>query len=192
MKSAFYIVVLGFFFVGCRTQPPVATTEPPKSNLPPGEVEVIVPCSGPEYFTNGEVFRANSVGESIDISVAKRRALSNARADLAAAIQFTVKEVTDSYVLSREGNNREALSERYEGLSRQVVSQELRGMREICIRYTQTESGRYKAYVAIELSAQNLVTEYFDRLAEIQEFESDADFEKFKKLFEEKMTATKN
>ena len=192
MKSITYLLA-GMLILGCKSNVPMASTEtqPQTPGLPPGEVEVIIPCSGLNYFTTTEVFRANSMGESIDVNVAQRRAMSNARAELAASIESTVKEVTDSYTISREANNKEALGQRYESLSRTVVNQELRGIKVICIKYTQTESGRYKAYVAIELSAQHLVDAYYEKLAEIYEFTTDEDFENFKKTFEDKMMAIK-
>ncbi|MEQ8423549.1 MAG: LPP20 family lipoprotein [Cyclobacteriaceae bacterium] len=168
----------------CKTTKTSSTTTP---SLPEGEVEIIVPCSGPEFFTDGEVFRANSIGESIDLTVSKRKAMTDARSQLAASIQTTVKAVTDSYVNSTESNNEEQLEERFESLNREVVSQELRGIRKICERYFRTREGKYKTYVAIELSAQDLVTAYHDRLSKIQGLQIDYDYEKFKKTFEEEM-----
>jgi len=155
--------------------------------LPPGEVEIIVPCSGPEYFTNGEVFRANAMGESIDMSVSKRKAMTEARAQLAASIQITVKAVTDNYVLANESNNNEVLSERFESMNREVVSQELKGIRKICERFFQTPEGKYKTYVALELSAQDLVDAYHQRLSNMKELTVDYDYEKFKQTFEAEM-----
>ncbi|MGE0771886.1 MAG: hypothetical protein AB7K37_09270 [Cyclobacteriaceae bacterium] len=172
--------------VGCKSTQKVAD-DGPRTYVPPKEVEIIVPCSGPEYFTNSEVFRANSVGESIDLSVSKRKAMSNARSELAAAIESTVKTVTDSYVNARESNNTEDLGERFESLNRQVVSQRLTGIRKICERYYFTEEGKYKTYVAIELSAQALVEAYHQRIAKDEKLSVDVDFEKFKQTFELEM-----
>ena len=171
--------------VSCRTSKPSVST--PEPSLPLGEVEIIVPCSGPEYFTNGEVFRANAVGESIDMSVSKRKAMTEARAQLAASIQTTVKAVTDNYVLANEGNNDEDLVERFESMNREVVSQELKGIRKICERFFQTPEGKYKTYVALELSAQDLVDAYHQRLSTMKELTMDYDYEKFKQTFEAEM-----
>ncbi len=181
----FIVILLLAMVASCRsTQTPPTTQQP---SLPEGEVEIIVPCSGPEFFTDGEVFRANSIGESIDLSVSKRRAMTNARAQLAASIQTTVKSVTDNYVRSSEINNEENLEERFESLNREVVNQELRGIRKICERYFHTPEGKYKTYVAIELSAQELVSAYHSRLQNIKEIAIDYDYEKFKQAFEEEM-----
>lgn len=180
----FVMVLLLAMISSCRnTRTPATISQKP--SLPEGEVEIVVPCSGPEFFTDGEVFRANSIGESIDLSVSKRRAMTNARAQLAASIQTTVKSVTDNYVRSSENNNDENLEERFESLNREVVNQELRGIRKICERYFHTPEGKYKTYVAIELSAQELVSAYHSRLQNIKGI--DFDYEKFKQTFEEEM-----
>lgn len=189
MKAPRYIVILILFAASCRSTK--TTTTPPPAALPEGEVEIIVPCSGPEFFTDSEVFRANSVGESIDLSVSKRKAMTNARSQLAASIQTTVKAVTDNYVNSSESNNTEQVEERFESMNREVVSQELRGIRKICERYYRTPDGKYKTYVAIELSAGQLVDAYHQRLSSIQGLKIDYDYEKFKKTFEQEMLRNK-
>ena len=101
--STLVIVLLGgIFMIGCKG----------KEKIPKGETEVVVPCSGPDFFTSNKFFRANSIGESQDQVTSKKKALTNARNELAQAIQTTVKTVTDNYVNSREMNNREEVEER--------------------------------------------------------------------------------
>ncbi|HQZ42524.1 MAG TPA: hypothetical protein PK735_06520, partial [Flavobacteriales bacterium] len=66
----------------CKSKKKAAEAAAP----PGGETEVKVMCSGPEYFTNNEVFRANAIGESMDQATAKKKALANARAQMASDI----------------------------------------------------------------------------------------------------------
>lgn len=180
-----YILILGEL-ISCRSSssPQVTSTTP---SLPAGEVEIIVPCAGAEYTTSTEALRASSIGESIDQSVAKRKALSNARMQLAAAIETTIKGVADSYVLSDENNQNEMLKERYESFSREVVQQELRGVRMICEKFTRTSDGKYKAYVTLELSVQSLANTYFKNLTQIQQTSSNPKYEDFQKVFIKEM-----
>ena len=85
--STLMLVALGgVFMVACKS----------KEKAPKGETEVNVPCSGSDYFTSNKFFRANSIGESQDQVTSKKKALANARAELAASIQTTVKAVTDN------------------------------------------------------------------------------------------------
>lgn len=159
----------------------------PKEKIPTGEKEVVVPCSGPDYFTNNKVFRANSIGESMDQVTSKKKALTNARNELAQSIQTTVKTVTDNYTNSREMNRKEELEQRFEQLNREVVDQTLHGVRTICEKLVQTKEGNYKTYVAIELSADDLVKQYNERMSKDDRLKIDYDYEKFKKTFDDEM-----
>ena len=114
------------------------------------ETEVSIPCSGPDFFTNKNYFRANSMGESIDQVVSKKKALSNARADLAASIKVMVEAVVDNYVKSSEMNNQEQVEERFEGLNREIINEELVGIKTICEKLTRTSEGKFKTYIAID------------------------------------------
>ena len=160
--------------------------------MPSGEKEVVVPCSGPDYFTNNKVFRANSIGESMDQVTSKKKALTNARNELAQAINTTVKTVTDNYTNSRTMNQKEELEQKFEQLNREVVEQSLQGVRTICEKLVQTKEGTYKTYVALELSADDLVKQYNARMSADDRLKIDYDYEKFKDTFNAEMEKKKN
>ena len=172
------VALAAAFIIGCKSK----EKSPPK-----GEVEVMVPCSGPDFFTTNKFFRANSIGESQDQVTSKKKALTNARNELAQAIQTTVKTVTDNYVNSREMNNREEVEERFESLNREVVDQTISGIRTLCEKLMKTQQGTYKTYVAIELSADELVAKYNERISNDERLKIDYDYEKFKETFEQEM-----
>ena len=155
--------------------------------IPVTEVEVVIPCSGPDFFTNKKYFRANSIGESLDQVVSKKKALSNARADLAAFVKIMLESVVDNYVKSSELNNLEQVEERFEGLNREVIKQELVGIKTICEKLTKTTEGKFKTYIAIELSAQKLVDKFHERIMKDDLLMIDYDYEKFKDTFEKEM-----
>ncbi len=180
--SSVVAIVAAVMVVGCKSKPPI----------PEGEKEVVVPCSGPDYFTNAKVFRANSIGESMDQVTSKKKALTNARNELAQSIQTTVKTVTDNYTNSREMNRREELEQRFEQLNREVVDQTLQGVRTICEKLVQTKEGNYKTYIAIELSADDLVKQYNERLTKDERLKIDYDYEKFKQTFDAEMAKKAN
>ncbi len=163
-----------------------AVVEPPK-----GEVEMILPCA--EFKSDGKYFRAYSFGESSDANVAKQKALSNARSELAAQISTTMKIVGDNYVKSSEFNNVEEVLERFEQNSRTVVNERINGAVAVCDKLTQvTSSGRYKYYVALELSGEDMVDRYYKTLTNDQTLKVDYNYEKFKKTFEEEMAKMEN
>lgn len=174
---SFMILLAATLIVGCKG----------KEKIPAGEKEVLVPCSGSDYFTNAKFFRSNSIGESQDQVTSKKKALTNARNELAQAINTTVKTVTDNYVNSREMNNKEEIEERFESLNREVVDQTLSGVRTICEKLVKTQQNTYKTYVALELSADELVSKYNERLSKDERLKIDYDYEKFKETFEKEM-----
>lgn len=155
---------------------------------PEGETVINEYCSGPEYFSNDEFFRANGLGESMDQATAKKKALSNARADLASAISTTIKGTIDNYVNSREMNNKEQVEERFEGLTREVINQDLNGTKTICQKAVKVNAnGNYKYYVAIELSGADLLSKLNNRIANDDQLKIDYDYEKFKETFDKEM-----
>lgn len=182
------LVYCAIVFGGCKSGKKTVESLP----MPAGEVEIIVPCAGTKYFTSETAFRANSIGESSDQVLSKKKALTNARAELASGIETMVKTVTDNYVNSREFNNKEEVEERFESLNREVVNRELSGSKVICEKVTRTAEGRYKTYIAVELSAENLVSTYNERLSNDQRLKIDYDYEKFKQAFEEEMSRVNN
>ena len=89
MKRIYYVLSLAALIaVGCGGQ---------KQLLKEAETEVNIPCSGPEYQSSKEYFRANAYALSTDMMMAKKKALAEARAELATAMNATVKRVTDNY-----------------------------------------------------------------------------------------------
>ena len=156
-----------------------------------GEVLFSTPCSGPEFYKSKDYFRASNFGESSDHVIAKKKALSNARASLASSINTTIKTVVDNYLKASEFNNIEETEERYEALSREVVKQTLSGINTICEQSARTNEGKYKFYVAIELSAQDLVDKFNETLTKNETLKIDYDYEKFKMTFEEEMSKQK-
>ncbi|MBS1939202.1 MAG: LPP20 family lipoprotein [Bacteroidetes bacterium] len=182
---AFMAVMLLGGMSACKSKKKAAEAA---AKPPSGETEVKVLCSGPEFFTDEKNFRANNLGESMDQATAKKKALSNARADMASAINTQVKAVIDNYVNSREMNNKEEVAERYESLAREVVDQKLTGTRTICEKMMKVDAtGNYKCYVAIELSAQDLLAAYNERLSKDDKLKIDYDYEKFKETFDKEM-----
>ena len=172
-------VVLFPVMQGCKSSKETAK--------PSGETLIEQYCAGPEYFTDNETFRASSVGESMDQATSKKKALSNAKAELAGYIQTILKATLDNYVVSRELNNVEEVEEKYEGLSREVINQTLSGIRTICEKVTKTENGNYKTYMAIELAGDQIMEVMNQRMSKDDKLKIDYDYEKFKETFNEEM-----
>lgn len=152
-----------------------------------GETLIETYCSGPEFQSDNEYFRANQLGESMDQATAKKKAMSNTRGELAAAIQTTVKAVIDNYLNSRELNKVEDLEQKYESLTREVIDQKLTGVKTICEKTTKTSEGNYKTYIALELAGDELMNAMNARLSQDDKLKIDYDYEQFKKTFDAEM-----
>ncbi len=158
-----------------------------KSDLPRGEERVTILCGGPEYRSDSEYFRANSSADSPNMANSKRMALSNARAELAGQMEVSVKAVIDNYVQDITIGDMQEFQQRYEGLSREVINQKLTGTRIICEETTRTPEGRYRTYVAIELSGNEIFEAMDERISRDDRLRLDYDYDRFKNTFNEEM-----
>lgn len=184
IKLFLFVAVIPAFIISCGGSKEVTKKK--------GETLIENYCSGPEYFSDGEYFRANNIGESVDQSMAKRKAMSNARADMAGQIEVVVSGTIDNYFESHEVNNTEEAKERYEGITREVFRQKLNGVRTICEKFTRTDQGKYKCYVAIELAGDEIMNAMNQRLSQDAKTRLDYDYEKFKETYQKEMEEMKN
>lgn len=159
---------------------------------PSDEVEIVMHCSGPEYQSDATALRFSAIGTSMDQMTSKKKALTEARAGLAAQIETMVKGVIDNYVKSTEHQNREDLEKRFEGLTREVINQKLAGTRTICEKMTKTKEGNFKTYTCVELGGPEILSSLNNRLSKDEMLKVDYDYEKFKKTFEDEMSKAGN
>jgi hypothetical protein len=177
-------VIFGSTFTSCKSSKEVTDVK--------NETLIEVYCSGPDYRSDKSNFRANATGESTDMEIARKKASSNSKAALASQIQTTIKGVTDNYVNSREFNNVEEVEERFEVLNREVVNQQLNNVITICEKITQTKSGTYKCYMAIEMAVDALEEALNNKLSRDQRLKIDYDYEKYKETFDKEMEKLEN
>lgn len=182
------VAVVTLFATACGKKKKKAA-ETPK---PTGEVLINEYCTGDQYMSTKDAFRATATGESMDRETAKKKARSNANAELAKTINTTMKIVGDNYVNSTEFNNKEEVTETFQEMARTVVDQELRGAVEICEKLTQREDKTYVSYVAIELSGQKIADAYSAGLSQNEKIKADYNYEKFKETFEKEMEKMAN
>lgn len=154
------------------------------------EVDFDVPCTGPEFRTNAEYFRASGDGLSMNMDIAKKMAYTNARAELATAMQAKVKRVTDNYSSSHTFNGNEEAKQRFQDLPRIVVNQVLTGTRVICEKMRKNKEGKFHCYVAMELAGDEIVNSMKDRISKDDKLRIDFEYEKFKKELKEEMAKT--
>ncbi|MDA0303779.1 MAG: hypothetical protein O3B45_05430 [Bacteroidetes bacterium] len=161
------------------------TTSTPDSR---GEVRVIEYCSGPEFLTNGEFFRASAAGSSPQREIAKKIARQNAEATLARAVEATIEIVAENQATQLGFNTTEEATSKFNELSRTIVNKQLTGAVTICQELTMTEGNKYIAYLAVELSGQNIADAYVDGLKQEERIRAEYNYDEFKETFEEVMS----
>lgn len=182
MKKIYYVFGLSMLLIcGCGGQKQLIQQKPQE------DVEVIVPCSGPEYMTSGDYFRANAMGLSNSLEIASQKAMTAVRAKLAASIETMVKTVTDNYSSSYEMGQQEEAKSRFQSLTREVVKQKLSGVRVVCQKTMKDPAGQYKYYVAVELAGEEIAKAMSNRVSNDDKLRIDFEYDKFKKVFDEEM-----
>ena len=158
-----------------------------KQVVPKGEEIVDLPCNGPEFFTKKGIIRATASGESSDQMLAKKKAQANSREQLAATLNVTIKSVVDNYYSSKAIDNVEQAKTRFEGLTRQVVDQQLSGVATICEKLTKTKQNTFKCYIAQELNGEELLQGIQKKISGDEKLRLDFEYEKFKNEFNKEM-----
>lgn len=158
-----------------------------KSTGVSGDVELNLPCQGLEYNTNKDFFRANMPALSTDMGTAKSKALIAARAEVATSVNALVERVTDNYNSSYQSGEQEEAKIRTTDMIRSVVKENLRDSRIICEKIMKTKDGKYRCYVAVEVSKNDILNEINSQLRNDEKLRMDFEYEKFKKIFEEEM-----
>ena len=180
------LLTLSFMLSSCGSSRKMA------NKTPAGETLVHVYCSGPQYQSDAQAFRANAVGESMDQAISQKISLNNARTQLAAEIKDVVQSSLDNYAKQQVHNTDAELEKNFQSLGREIVNQTLVGTRTICEKVTKTAKGNYKTYVAIELASDKILNSLNNRLSQDTKLKIDYDYEKYKKEFEKEIQNQKN
>lgn len=156
---------------------------------------LIVPCSiseSKDFGPSDKAFRASAMGQSMDQMTSKRKAMTEARAQLAGNIETTIKSVVDNYIKDVNMNEKENLEKKYEGITREVINQQLNDVKVICEKQAITRnSNNITTYIALEMDKDAVVKALASRVSRDEELKVDYDYEKFKKTFDEEMSKMK-
>jgi hypothetical protein len=129
-----------------------------------GLTEVKTPFSGNKYESNARWFRAVASGESMNLETSKDKALLQAKQRLASDIQTQIKNVSENYKNERQvGENLGDFNERFQSLTREVMSQILVEVQTIDSKVYQAKNKNYITYVALEARKKTV----YKRLKEI-------------------------
>jgi len=137
-------------------------------------------------------FRASQTGLSPDLATSKKIALQNAKTELASNVQTTIKAVTDNYTNQRTFSDRQEFENKFEELSRQVTNQQLTNVKVIGEKSFIEKDGRYRYYVAIEMSKDDLTNQLYQGISANEKLQLDFDKHLFEKVLDEEMEKFEN
>lgn len=183
MRSGMIIGVATLAFSACKSKKNAATPIDKST----GAVEIAVPFSTKDYFSDKEYFRAKSSGNSPDLQAAKKIALQNAKSEMAGLVQTTVKKVTDQYTNQRTISNTTEFNNKFEELAREVTNQELLDVKVIGEKLFQEPNKSYTYWVAIEANKQTVLNGIEKGISKNQKLSQDYDKKKFEEIFNAEM-----
>jgi hypothetical protein len=178
------LLILTIHLTSCKSKQQLTASSP-------DEIEISIPCSGGDYRSDNEYIRASSMGESQDITIAKKKAKNNTLQELASKVKTTVQSVVDNYQNSTGTQDGENISKRFEALTREVVDIELSNYKTVCEKLTKTKDGKYRSYLAYEIEVEALLKPLSEKISQDEVLKIDYNYEKFKKNFEDAINKNK-
>jgi hypothetical protein len=176
-------LMAGIMITSCKSSKP---------SVQKGSVEVSIPLSGKEYWSNKDYFRASQSGKSPNLPTAKKIALQNAKTELAGNIQTVIKAVTENYTNQRTVSDVQEFENKFEENARAVVNQSLDGIIVIGEKTFKEVDGSYTYYIAVEVDKETLVNKVTDRISKDAKLRLDFDKHQFQKVFDEEMAKFEN
>ncbi len=152
---------------------------------------VSIPCSGSDFATDEDFFRANESGESPRMSMAKRQAILNAKATLAGNIESQIKTVSQQYTNQRSFESEQSkveFEEQFEEITRNVVDQQLNDVKIICEKVLKgKDDGNYQYFVAVEMPKEALRNQIDNKISKQERLQLEYDKQKFMEIYDEEM-----
>jgi hypothetical protein len=149
-----------------------------------GETKVSIPCD--DKRTDKEFFRGLGIGQSKDLNTARDKARMAANAELAGSITTIIKQVQERYV-NDAGQKPSDYSELFEGLTKQVVNQQINNVSVACNQTTTTPDGMYKVYMAVEANKEEVYKALEKGFEAEKKLETLFNREKFRQNFDAEM-----
>ncbi|PZX20784.1 hypothetical protein LX69_00209 [Breznakibacter xylanolyticus] len=173
-------MLVSLAFVGCKSKKTVSA----KSEI--GKVLDDVPCESAGR-SDKKFFRASSLATSSDLQLAKEKALLLAKQRLVTLINSNTKSVTDRYVNEREFGEASEFEQKFENLTREVADETLSNIVVTCEKASVLDDKKYRAFVAIEVSREDVLNGIERRVTRDQKLQVDYDKKKFEEIFDQEM-----
>lgn len=150
------------------------------------------PFRGSAYESSRRYFRAVGKGQSADERVAKRKSDMDARTQLAAMVDVTIREVADDYLRESAIVDRSEVMTQFQSLARQVMDTRLADVRKLDEKtYYNSEKQQYTVFTAYEIHKDSMFDMLEDQI-ELEAERSEAVVEAMKDILEEARKQTED
>jgi len=167
-------------FSACKSKKKVTA----KSEV--GKIIEDLPCED-QGKSDKKFFRASSMSTSADLQLAKEKALLLAKQRLVTLINSNTKSVTDRYVNEREFGENSEFEQKFENLTREVADETLTNIVVTCEKASVLDDKKYRAFVAIEVSKEDVMNGIDSKITKNQKLQVDYDKKKFQEIFDQEM-----
>lgn len=175
-----FTLVLIAGMVSCKSKEKVST------NSEVGTILENMPCED-KGRSDKNFYRASAMATSSDLSLAKEKALLNAKQRLVTLINSNTKSVTDRYVNEREFGDASEFEQKFENLTREVADETISNIVVACEKASVLDNGKYRGFVAIEVSKEEILNGINNKLSNNQKLQVDYDKKKFEEIFNQEM-----
>ena len=125
------------------------------------------PFQGNAYESNNRFFRGTGKGESIKDNIARGKADIEAKAQLAAQVNTTMKQVADQYVGQTENADAADVADKFQSLVREVMNTDLADLRKIGEqKYFNAAENNYTVFMAYEIK-KNAMLRFMKKQAKV-------------------------
>lgn len=123
-----------------------------KSKTGPAGTRISQPFTGNKYQSNNAWWRGTGMGASSKQNIARGKADSEARSQLASQVSTNMRAVTDQYLGQTENERARDVADKFQSLVREVMNTQLADMRKIGEETFFNETTReFTVYVAYEI-----------------------------------------
>ena len=162
------------------------------TKLPKGQKEVELPCFEDKYTSSKKNYMASGRGVSLDQVTSRKKALINAKTEIASLIRSNIRSLTDDYSVSRSVNNKEEFKSRFESITSETVDEMLSDIKVACQTLAfDKKTGQYNTYLALSINKDAAATQIMNKLSASEKKNLDLDYDKFRALLD-KDVPTKN
>lgn len=145
-----------------------------------------LPCQK-EGRSDKKFFRGYADAKSSNLNMARTKAMTQAKANLAGVINTTIKTVNDNYMNERQFGDKLEFESKFESLTREVVNQELNNIAVVCEEQSVTKDGLYNKFIAIEINKEELFNGIDSQISKNQKLQIDYDKMKYQEIFDKEM-----